>query len=124
MIPDERIGWQRHFAEALDWSDGEPADRAAALEAVEARAFVLSADQLARLRALISTWSLARADDQTLELIIRILLTCRQGRHDRLEFGEPERRLLRQAERRRGIEEAYLNPFRMLVEADMAERGR
>ncbi|MFW5857005.1 MAG: hypothetical protein ACOCX4_03925, partial [Planctomycetota bacterium] len=72
-----------------------------------------------RFRALVRCYRLADLRDEDLELIIRILLLCREGRHPDLLFGETGRRLLRIAERRHHVASAYLQSFERYVAAEL-----
>lgn len=122
MDSDEWALWRQHLPETQEWlaaDTGRAPERVECLRQAEARAFAFTADRLERFRALVSCYKPGDFVDEELELILRILLLCREGRHTELRFGEAGRRLLRTAERRHHVASAYLDAFRRYVEAEL-----
>lgn len=117
--------WKKQLPEVLTWLPREVARKAkiprvACLAAVEQRAFSLSAVQADRWQALASQWAFHRLPGDELELVIRVFLEIRAGRHPDFHFGEMGRRILVAAERKADVNQSYLDRFRALVEAEAA----
>jgi hypothetical protein len=123
MQSDEWRLWQRSLPTLPGWlglAPGATPARMACLEAVEERAFMLSRADIEGFLALLTAFSWHKLPDEEVELVLRVLLQARGGRHGDLVFGETGRRLLKAAEKKHRIAAGYLEPFRHLIEAELA----
>ncbi|MHC4884309.1 MAG: hypothetical protein ACYTGH_04410 [Planctomycetota bacterium] len=124
MEMEEWFSWQKLLPEITDriapdtYSPPWP-ERAQCLEALEMRAFAMTLDQLDRFQAVISNLPFHKLAGEDLELILRVYLQARGGRHADLQLGEIGRRILAAAEKSDTITCTYLSEFRTLVHAEL-----
>lgn len=120
MEMEEWATWQKLLPEITDKMSPESytppwPERCQCLEALEQRAFAISLSQLERFQAVISNIAFHKLDSEDLELIIRVFLQARGGRHAGLRLGEIGRRIVSAAEKNDQITSTYLEGFRSMV---------
>mgnify|MGYP001810543196 CR=1 FL=1 len=123
MELEEETAWKRRLPEVWDWlpkgMKKRDAERGDLLSAAEARVAAFDSDIAQRLVESLAAYSYHRLPDTDLELIVRLFLGLKAGRHNNLPLGDAGRRLLRTAERRAAISSTHVESLRTLVHAEL-----